>query len=139
MVTYFKDENHKSKKKYENYKTLTSNLEAVDTVVIIGTTTNCVTLLVTGVGLTVAPISAQIDSALSLGNKIIRKKIINKDNEYKKQNQNDQQTTKSFDEVYSRSLRDDIFDEKTKMNIYVIILLSISMEQKVNLFHKYED
>ena len=71
MITYFKDKNHKAKKKYKIYKTLTSILKSVDTLVIIGATTTSVTLSVIGVGKKVAPISARIACALSLGTKVI--------------------------------------------------------------------
>ena len=59
MTTYFKDKCHKPKKKKTNSKTLTSILESLDTVVNIGELTTSVTLSVTGVGLTVVPISAE--------------------------------------------------------------------------------
>ena len=38
IITYFKDRNNKSTKKYKNYKTLNTVLEAVDSIVIIGAT-----------------------------------------------------------------------------------------------------
>ena len=37
-ITYFKDKNHKSKKRYKNYKTLNTKIESVDSIVIIGAT-----------------------------------------------------------------------------------------------------
>ena len=92
MITYFRDKIHKFEKKYEIYKTLTSIIESVDTVAIFGSTTTSVTLLVTGVGLIVVPISAEFACALSIGNKILHKIILNRYNEHKKQNQKDQQT-----------------------------------------------
>ena len=52
-ITYFRDKNHKSKKKYKIFKTITSTLELFDTVVNTGATTTSVTLSVTGVGLLV--------------------------------------------------------------------------------------
>ena len=39
MITYFKDKNNKSKKKYKKHKTLTTILKSFDTFVIIAT--NC--------------------------------------------------------------------------------------------------
>ena len=83
MITYFKKKNHKSKKKYRMYKTLTSMLESVNTVGIIGATTTYVTLSVTGVRLIMVPISAGIAGSLSLGNKVLHKIIINKFKRYK--------------------------------------------------------
>ena len=67
MITYFKNKNHNSKKRYKNYKTLTSILESVNTVVIIGATKTSVTLSVTGVGWIVVPLCAGNACSLSLG------------------------------------------------------------------------
>ena len=38
IITYFEDKNHKSKKRYKNYKTLNTILESVDTIIIIEAT-----------------------------------------------------------------------------------------------------
>ena len=70
MVTYFKDKNHKSKKKYINYKTLNTILESIDSIVIIAATSTSITLSVTGIGLIILPISAGIACTLSLSNKV---------------------------------------------------------------------
>ena len=111
MITYFKDKNHKSKKRYENYKTLNTVIESVDSIVIIGATSTSITLSVTGVGLISLPISAGIARTLSLGNKILHKLILNKYNKYKKQYDRDQQTFKTFDKLYRKSLQDNIIDK----------------------------
>ena len=111
MITYFKDKNNKSKKRYKNYKTLNTILESVDSIVIIGATSTSITLSITGVGLIVLPISAGIACTLSLGNKILHKIIINKYNKYKKQYEKDQNTIKSFDKLYRKSLQDNIIDK----------------------------
>ena len=75
MITYFKDKNHKSKKKYENYKILNTVLESVDSIVIIAATSTSITLSVTGIGLIVLPISAGFACGLSLVNKILHNLI----------------------------------------------------------------
>ena len=111
MITYFKDKNHKSKKRYKIYKIFNTVLESVDSIVIIGETSTSITLSVTGIGLIVLPISAGIACGISLGNKILHKLIINKYNKYKKQNERDQNTIKSFDKLYRKSLQDNIFDK----------------------------
>ena len=111
MITYFKDKNHKSKKRYKNYKTLNTILESVDSIVIIGATSTSITVSITGIGLIILPISAGIACTLSLGNKVLHKLIINKYNKYKKQYERDQQTIKSFDKLYRKSLQDNIMDE----------------------------
>ena len=53
-----------------------------------------VTLLVTGVGLMVEPISTKIACALSLGNKILQKIKIIKYSKYKEEYEKDRQTKK---------------------------------------------
>ena len=126
MITFFKDKNNKSKKKYKNYKTLNTILESVDSIVIIGTTSTSITLSVTGVGLILLPISASIACGLSLGNKILHKLILNKYNKYKKQYERDQNTIKSFDKLYRKSLQNNVID-KTEY------------ESLCNIFTKYID
>ena len=111
MIRYFKDKNHKSKKRYKNYKTLNTILESVDSIVIIGATSTSITLSITGIGLIILPILAGIACTLSLGNKVLHKLIINKYNKYKKQYERDQQTIKSFDKLYRKSLQDNIIDK----------------------------
>ena len=126
MIIYFKDKNHKSKKRYKNYKTLNTVLESVDSIVIVATTSTSITLSVTGVGLIVLPISASIACTLSLGNKVLHKIIMNKYNKYKKQYERDQNTIKSFDKLYRKSLQYNIIDK----NEY---------ESLCNIFTKYVD
>ena len=126
MITYFKDKNHKTKKKYKTYKTLNTVLESVDSIVIIGATSISITLSVIGIGLIVLPISAGIACGISLGNKILHKLIINNYNKYKKQYERDQNTIKSFDKLYRKSLQDNVID-KTEF------------ESFFNIFTKYVD
>ena len=126
MITYFKDKNNKFKKRYKFYKTLNTILESVDSIVIIGATSTSIALSITGVGLVILTISAGIACALSLGNKVLHKLIINKYNKYKKQYERDQNTIKSFDKLYRKSLQDNLID-KTKY------------ESLCNIFTKYVD
>ena len=126
MITYFKEKNHKSKKKYKNYKTLNTILESVDSIVIIATTSTSITLSITGIGLIILPISACIACTLSLGNKILHKLIINNYDKYKKQYGRDQQTIKSFDKLYRKTLQDNIIDKNEYENL-------------CNIFTKYVD
>ena len=126
MINYFKNKNHKSKKRYKNYKTLNTILESVDSIVIIGATSTSITLSVTGVVLVVLPLSAGIACGLSLGNKILHKLILNKYNKYKKLYERDQQTIKSFDKLYRKSLQDNVID-KTEY------------ESLCNIFTRYVD
>ena len=48
-ITYFKDKNHKNKKKKEQYESLTKNLKSFDTFVNIATTSGFITLSITGI------------------------------------------------------------------------------------------
>ena len=126
MITYFKDKNHKSKKKYKNYKTLKTVLESLDSIVIIGATSTSITLSITGIGLIVLPISASIACFLSLGNKVLHKLIINKYNKFEKQYERDQQTIKSFDKLYRKSLQDNV-------------IVKTEYDSLCNIFTKYVD
>ena len=110
-ITYLKDKNHKSKKKYKNYETLNTILESVDSIVIIGATSTSITLSITGIGLIVLPMSAGIACTLSLGNKVLHELIINKYNKYKKQYERDQQIIKSFDNLYRKSFQDNVINK----------------------------
>ena len=126
MITYFKDKNNKSKKRYINYKTLNTVLESIDSIVIITATSTSITLSVTGIGLIVLPVAAGVACGLSLGNKVLHILIINKDNKYKKQYEKDQNTIKSFDKLYRKSLQDNVID-KTEY------------ESLCNIFTRYVD
>ena len=137
MITYFKDKNHKSKKRYKNYKTLNTVLESVDSIVIIGATSTSITLSITGIGLISLPISAGIACTLSKGNKVLHKLSINKYNKYKKQYERDQQTIKSFDKLYRKSLQDNVID-KTEYESFCNIFTKYVDENKMNLFYKHE-
>ena len=133
MITYFKDKNNKSKMKYKNYKTLNTILESVDSVVIIAATSTSITLSITGVGLIILPISTGIACTLSLSNKVLHKLIINKYNKYKKQYERDQQTIKSFDKLYRKSLQDNIIN-KTEYESLCNIFTKYIDENKIESF-----
>ena len=129
MITYFKDKNLKSKQRYKNYKTLNTVLESVDSIVIIAATSTSIILSVTGIGLIVLPTSTGIACGLSLRNKVLHKLITNKYNKYKKQYERDQQTIKSFDKLYRKSLQDKCID-KTEYEILCNIFTRYADENK---------
>ena len=135
MITYFKDKNHKSKKKYKNYKILNTVLESVDSIVIIAASSTSITLSITGIGLIVLPKSAGIACGLSLGNKVLHKLIINKYNKYKKQLERDQNTIKPFDKLYRKSLQDNVIDKIEYENLCNIFTRYVD---EMNLFYKHE-
>ena len=111
VITHLEDKNHKPKKRYKNYKTLNTILESVHTIVLIGATSTSITLSITGIVLIVLPISAGIACAVSLSNKVLHEIIINKYNKKKKQYDIDQQTIKTFDKWYRKSLQDNVTDK----------------------------
>ena len=93
-----------NQKRDEKYKTLNTILESVDTIVSIGATSTSITISLTAISLIILPISAGIACTLSLGYKVLHKLIMSKYNEYKKRYERDQQTIKSFDKLYRKSL-----------------------------------
>ena len=101
-------------------------MESVNIVVVFGATTKCVTFSVTGVDLIVVPISARVACALSLGKKLLHNIILNKDNKYKKQYEEDQQAIRSFDKLQRKSLQHSLIDQ----NEY---------ESICNIFNRYID
>ena len=68
-------------------------------------------LFLTGFGLIVIPISTASACAFLIGNEVLKEVIINKYIKYKKLYEKHQQTIKSFDKFYRKSLQDNIFDK----------------------------
>ena len=95
----------------QNYKTLNTKLESVNSIVIIAATSTSITLSITGIGLINLPISAGIACTLSFGNKKLHNLILNKYNKYEKQYEKDQNTIKSFDKSDRKSLQDNVIDK----------------------------
>ena len=126
MITYFKDKNNKSKKKYKKYKLLNTILKSFDTIVIIATTSTSISLSVTDIGLIAIPISTATACGLSITNKVLYEIVIQKYDKYKKQYERDHNTIKSFDKLYRKSLQDNIID-KTEY------------ESLCNIFTRYVD
>ena len=81
----------------------------------------------------ILPISAGIACTLSIGNKVLHKLILNKYNKYKKLYETDQQTLKSFDKLYRKSLQDNIID-KTECESLCNIFIEYTDETKNKSF-----
>ena len=62
MISYFIQQNYKSKKRHENYKTLNTRLDSVDTIANIGARSVSLTLSIIGLDLIVLPILARNSS-----------------------------------------------------------------------------
>ena len=65
----------------------------------------------TRIGFIVIPISTSTTCQSSIGNKVVYGIIINKYNKYKEQFEKDQQTIKSFEKLYRKSLQDSVIDK----------------------------
>ena len=72
------------------------------------------------------PISTGLAGALTLGNKILQKTIMDECNNYKKQNQKHQKTFQFFDNSYRKSVQ-------------VILIVEIEYESLCDVFAKYFD
>ena len=131
VITYFKDKKNKSRKKYEKHRTLTTILKSFDTIVINATTSSSITLSLTRIGLGARPISIATACGILFGNKVTYETMINKYNKYKKQYEKDQQTIKSLDKVYRKTLQDNVIDKneyESLCNIFTKFLLEIKIE-----------
>ena len=111
MNAYSKDKKNKTKKKYTKYKTKTTIINSFDTFVFSATTSSSITLSLTGIGLIAIPKSTATTYGLSIGKTVIYDVIINKYKKYKNQYEKDQQTTKSFDKLYRKSLQNKVIDK----------------------------
>ena len=119
--------------KYKIYKTIITILKSFDTVVIITTTSSSITLSLTRIGLTVIPISTASACALSIAKKVLYEVIINKHNKYKKQFERDQQTIKSYDKLYRKSLQDNVVG-KNEYESFSNIFTEYVDENKIESF-----
>ena len=68
-------------------------------------------MTLTGIGLKVIPISTATTCGLSVGNRVIHEVIMQKYIKFKKQYEKNQQKIKSFDQLYRKSLQDNIIDK----------------------------
>ena len=59
-IAYFKDKSHKPKKDFESYKTLSTILESVDTIVMMGATSKSTTVLIVRIELIVYHIQLEM-------------------------------------------------------------------------------
>ena len=72
------------------------------------------------------PISSSIACGLSITNKVLYEKLMQKHNKYKKLYEKDQQTIKSFDKFHHKTLQDNMIDK-------------IEYESLCNIFTRYVD
>ena len=136
MITSFIDKNLESKKICDNYRTVASILESVDTVVFLGATTTSLTLAVTGVGLIVVLMTAGVAGDLTIGEKVIHKIILKKFIWYKKYYKKNQQTIESSNKKYTENVYKITQVIKVNMNLYVMFSMNMLMKRKIIFFYK---
>ena len=97
-------------------------------------------------GLIAIQISIATACGLSIGNNVIYEIIINKYNKYKRQYEKNQQTIKSFDKLYRKSLQDSVIDKNENESLcniftkyvdetkYETFFISMKIKIKLNLF-----
>ena len=132
MITFFKVENNKSKKKYKENKMLTTKLKSIDTIVIKAPSSNYIKFFVTGIGIFAKPKSTATACGILIGNKVLCEIVLQKHIVYEKQGQKDQQATNFFDKLYRKSLQNNV-NVKTEYDSFCNIF-----KTKIESFFKYE-
>ena len=81
-------------------------------IVNIATTSSSFTLPPTGIGLIVIPISTGIACGFIISKKVVYEIVKQKNNQFKKQYQKAEQTMKSFDKLFEKSLQGNVIDKR---------------------------
>ena len=82
------------------------------TFVIIATVSISLTLSVTGIGLTVIPISTGVTCGLKISNKVVYETVMQRFNKHEKPFERAQQTINSFDDIHRKCSQDNAIDIK---------------------------
>ena len=124
MTTFFKDKNHKKKKKYIKYKTLATILKSFDTFVIVTKTSSSIPLSLTAIRLIVRPISDGIVCGLTTSNKVIYEMVMQK---YSITKNNKKKINKLINCLinYLEKVYNILWLIKMNKNLYVIFSLKI--------------
>ena len=138
MITYSKNKINELKKKYKKDKTINTILKSIDTFNIVATTSSSITLSLTGIGLIVIPKLTASACIISKGNKVRYGIIINKYNKYEKQNEKDQLTNKSFDNLYRGSLQDNLLKKREYESICNVYTKDVDENKNQSFLIKYE-
>ena len=112
MMKYYELEENKYKKKYTKYKLINNQINSTDGLIIILTTSASVTLSITGVGISVVPITVGVNCATGLLVKICSSCLKKKEQKYKVKYANNQKTLDHFGQLQVTSLKDSQIDEK---------------------------
>ena len=92
------------------------------TFVISAPTSSSITLFLTGVGLTVIPISVDKACGLTTSNKVIHEIVIQQYNMYKNQYKKDQRTIKTFDKLFTKYLQENLIDKARYESVPFVLI-----------------
>ena len=132
MMKYYEMEENKYKKKYTKYKLIKNLINSTDGLIIIGTTSESVTLSITGVGIIVVPITAGVGCATGILVKICSSYLKKKEQNYKLKYSIIQKTLDDFRQLFKTSLKDNHEKEYHRfVNMYEIYRTASRAASKV--------
>ena len=114
IQNFYNHEAKKYKKKSKQYKLLNCLIQSFDGVSVLGVSSTCVTLSVTGVGLVVVPIASGIGAGLCIFSKIAGEYLKRKEQHKIKQYTLAGRTLNDFCKLHSKCLE----DKKVDLNEY---------------------
>ena len=98
---------------------ITTKPKSIDKVVFIATASSSITSSLTGIGLVPIAISKSIACGIMNVYKVKFEVIMQKNYKYKKQSEEDQQSTRSFRELYRKSSLNNLIDKIEYESLYV--------------------
>ena len=110
----------------------TTILNSFDTIFIVGTTSSCITLSLTGICLIVIQISAGMAFGLTNNYEVLCELVMPKYNKHKIQYQKYLQSVKSFNKLNRKSSQDNLNDEK-EYKALCKIFTECLLETKLNV------
>ena len=112
MMKYYELEEKKYKKKYTKYKLINNLVKSTDGLISIRTTSTSVTRSITGVGIIVVPITAEIGCAIGNLVKNCSSYLKKKEQNFKLKYANIQKTIDDYRQLHVTSLKDNHIGEK---------------------------
>ena len=107
---FYNHEAKKYKKKSKQYKIINCLIQSIDGVSVLGVSSTCVTLSVTGVGLIVVPIASGIGAGLCIISKIPNEYLKRKEQHNNKKNTLAGRTLHDYQKLHSKCLEDNKID-----------------------------
>ena len=85
------------------------------------TKSSSIILSLTGIGLIAIPMSTATACGLSIGSKVIYEVTLKKYSKQKKQNEKNQQTIEPLNELYRKTLQDNVSDKNEYESLFIFI------------------